>query len=154
MSKSFTIQILLLLWLLCQCDSACAQSSTVGYSALSSLVMSTADGLQVVHSRVVYVTPNASIPCPKNSDDSSCHTLSWYSHNDSEKLLANDTVVRLLKGVHTLNSTIYIENCKNLTIMGEAAHTTSLGDDKAQTLQPVTWINAPHQRQGLYLLTL
>ena len=113
MSKSFTVQILFLLWLLLQCDSACAQSSTVGYSTLSSLVMSTAVGLQVVHSRVVYVTPNASIPCPKNSDDSSYHTLSWSSHNGSEKLLAaNDTVVILLKGTHTLNSTIYIEKCK------------------------------------------
>ena len=141
MSKSFTVQILFFLWLLYQCDSSHAQSSTVGYSTLSSLVMSTAVGLQVAHSRVVYVTPDASTPCPSNSDDSSCHTLSWYSHNDSEKLLANDTVVRLLKGIHTLNSTIYAGDYKNLTIMGEAAHTTSLADDKDQTLQTVTWIN-------------
>ena len=122
MSKLFVIQIMLLLWLMSQCDSLPAQANVMGHSPPSSLelklVMSIAAvGLQVVHSRVVHVTPNATIPCPKSSD-SSCHTLSWYSHNDRERLLSNDIVI-LLKGTHILNSTIHIKNRKNLTIKGE-----------------------------------
>ena len=115
----------------------------MGYSSLSSLelVMSIAAiGLQVAHSRVVYVTPNATAPCPM-SDDSGCHTLSWYSHSDRERLLSNDTVVKLLKGIHTLNSTIHIENRKNLTIAGEDGYTLSFTDDRGKTPHPVTWIN-------------
>ena len=127
-----------------QCGPAYAQGSiAVGHPSLSSLelVMSIgAAGLQVAHSRVVYVTPNATAPCPK-SDNSSCHTLSWYSHSDRERLLSNDTVVILLKGTHILNSTIHIENRKNLTIAGEDGYTLSFTDDRGQTPHPVTWIN-------------
>ena len=97
-------------------------------------------GLQVAHSRVVYVTSNATASCPKR-DDSSCHTLSWYSHSDRERLLSNDTVVKLLKGIHILNSTIHIENRKNLTIAGEDGYTLSFTDDRGKTPHPVTWIN-------------
>ena len=143
MSKLLAIQIMLLLWLMYQCNSISAQANVMGYSSLSSLelVMSIAAvGLQVAHSRVVYVTPNATSPCPK-SDNSSCHTLSWYSHSDRERLLSNDTVVILLKGTHILNSTIHIENRKNLTIKGEDGYTLSFTDDRGQTPQPVTWIN-------------
>ena len=127
-----------------QCDSLSAQANVMGYSSPSSLelklVMSIAAvGLQVAHSWVVHVTPSATIPSPKSSD-SSCHTLSWYSHNDREGLLSNDTVI-LLKGTHILNSTIHIKNRKNLTIKGEDGYTLSLTDDGGQTLRPVTWIN-------------
>ena len=143
MSKLLAIQIMLLLWLMYRCNSISAQANVMEYSTLSSLelVMSIAAvGLQVAHSRVVYVTPNATAPCPK-SDDSSCHTLSWYSHSDRERLLSNDTVVILLKGTHILNSTIHIENRKNLTITGEDGYTLSFTNDGGQTPFPVTWIN-------------
>ena len=36
--------------------------------------------------------------------------------------------------------------------MGEAAHTTSLGDDKAQTTQPVTWINCISSETGIVFI--
>ena len=142
MSKLLAIQIMLLLWLMCQRDSISPQANVMGYSSLSSLelVMSIgAVGLQMAHSRVVYVTPNATVPCPR-SDDSSCHTLSWYSHSDRERLLSNDTVVILLKGTHILNSTIHIENRKNLTITGEDGYTFTFTDDRGQIPHPVTWI--------------
>ena len=130
---------------MCQCDSISAQANVMGYSSLSSLelVMSIAAvGLQMAYSHVVFVKPNATAPCPK-SDDSGCHTLSWYSHSDRERLLSNDTVVKLLKGIHILNSTIHIENRKNLTIKGpeEDGYTLSFTDDRGQTPHPVTWIN-------------
>ena len=145
MSKLLAIQTMFLLWLMCQCNSISAQANVMEYSSLSSLelVMSIAAvGLQVAHSRVVYVTPNATAPCPM-SDNSSCHTLSWYSHSDRERLLSNDTVVKLLKGIHILNSTIQIKNRKNLTIKGpgEDGYTLSFTDDRGQTSHPVTWIN-------------
>ena len=140
MSKLLAIQIMLLLWLMCQCDSISPQANVMVYSSLSSLelVMSIAAvGLQVAYSQVVYVKPNATAQCPM-SDNSSCHTLSWYSHSDRERLLSNDTVVILQKGTHILNSIIHIENRKNLTITGEDL---SFSNDKGQTPHPVTWIN-------------
>ena len=128
-----------------QCDSISAQANVMEYSSLSSLELVTsiaAVGLQVAYSQVVYVTPNATIPCPK-SDDSGCHTLSWYSHSDRERLLSNDTVhmVILLKGIHILNSTLHIKNHKDLTITGEDGYTLSFTNDRGQTPHPVTWIN-------------
>ena len=138
MSKSTVIQITFLLWLLsCQYHPACGQwpASAVGYSSLSSLVMCTAISLQVAHSCVVYVTPNATTPCPKNS---SCYTLNWYSCNDRKGLLSNDTVMVLLKGTYSLNSTIYVKNLRNFTITGDVL---SLTGGKDQTPHPVSWID-------------
>ena len=146
MSESTMIQITFLLWLLsCQYHPACGQwpTSAVGYSSLSSLVMCTAVSLQVAHSRVVYVTPNATTPCPKNS---SCYTLNWYSCNGSKGLLSNDTVMVLLKGTHSLNSTIYVKNCINLTITGDVL---SLTGGKDQTPHPVSWINCTSSDTGI-----
>ena len=146
MFKSVMTQIIYLLCLLLyhQCGPAYAQGSiAAGHPSLSSLehVMSIAAvGLQVAYSQVVYLTPNATAPCPK-SYNSSCHTLSWYSHSDRERLLSNDTVVILQKGTHILNSIIHIENRKNLTMAGEDGHTLSFTNDKGQTPHPVTWIN-------------
>ena len=74
-------------------------------------------------------------------------TLSWYSHNGSESLMSNDIVVILLKGTHTLNSTIHIENHKNLTIIGESGYTLSLTCD-----QPVSWINCTSSEAGILFL--
>ena len=146
MSKSTVIQITFLLWLLsCQYHPACGQwpTSAVGYSSLSSLVMCTAVSLQVAHSRVVYVTPNAITPCPKNS---SCYTLNWYSCNGSKGLLSNDTVMVLLKGTHSLNSTIYVKNLRNFTITGDVL---SLTGGKDQTPHPVSWINCTSSDTGI-----
>ena len=112
----------------------------MGYSSLSSLELVISIGavsLQVAYSQVVYVKPNATAPCPM-SDDSSCHTLSWYGR---ERLSSNGTVVKLLKGMHILNSTIHIENRKNLTITGEDGYTLSFTDDRGKIPHPVTWIN-------------
>ena len=96
----------------------------------------------MAYSQIVYVKPNVTAPCPM-SDNSSCHTLSWYSHNGRERLSSNDTVhmVILLKGTHILNSTVHIENHKDLTITGEDGYTLSFTNDKGQTPHPVTWIN-------------
>ena len=150
MSKAFAIQIMFILWSLYQSDIVYTQASVVGYSFFSSLelVMCTAVGLQVAHSRIVYVIPNATAPCPKNSD-SSCHTLSWYSHKGSERLMSNDTVVILLKGSHSLNSTIYIDNGKNLTIRGDLEHMLSLAGAKHQTPHPVSSINCTSLETGI-----
>ena len=155
MSISGIIQITFLVWLLSyQYHPACGQwpASTVGHSFLSSLVMCTAISLQVAHSRVVYVTPNDTTPCPKNSADSSCHTLNWYGGNGSERLLSDDTVVILLKGTHSLNSTICIKNRKNLTITGEAGYTSLLTDGKDQTPSPMSWINCTSSDTGIVFL--
>ena len=146
MSKSTVIQITFLLWLLsCQYHPACGQwpASAVGHSSLSSLVMCTAVSLQAAHSRVVYVIPNATTPCPKNS---SCYTLNWYSCNDSKGLLSNDTVMVLLKGTHSLNSTIYVKNIRNFTITGDVL---SLTGGKDQTPHPVSWINCTSSDTGI-----
>ena len=145
MSK-LVIQINFVLWIL----SCFAQ--VLQYSSLSSLVTCTVS-LQVVQSRVVYVIPNATTPCPKNSGNSSCHTLNWYSHNSNERIISNDTVVILLKGIHFLNSTIYIENCKNLTITGEVADTLSLTDNNFansnQMQHPISWISCSTSDTGI-----
>ena len=109
--------------------------------------------LQVVQSCVVYVIPNATTPCPKNSGNSSCHTLNWYSRNGNERIISNDTVVILLKGIHFLNLTIYIENCKNLTITGEVADTLSLTDNNFansnQMQHPISWISCSTSDTGI-----
>ena len=61
--------------------------------------------------------------------------------------MSNDIVVILLKGTHTLNSTIHIENHKNLTIIGESGYTLSLTCD-----QPVSWINCTSSEAGILFL--
>ena len=149
------IQITFLLWLLsCQYHPACGQwhASAFGYSSLSSLVMCTAVSLQVAHSHVVYVTPNNTTPCPKNSANSSCHTLNWYGGNGSERLISDDTVVILLKGTHSLNSTICIKNRKNLTITGEVGYTSLCTDGIDQTPSPISWINCTSSDTGIAFL--
>ena len=155
MSISGVIQITFLVWLLSyQHHPACGHwpASTVGHSFLSSLVMCTAVNLQVAHSCVVYVTPNDTTPCPKSNADSSCHTLNWYGGNGSERLLSDDTVVILLKGTHSLNSTICIKNRKNLTITGEAGYTSLLTDGKDQTPSRMSWINCTSSDTGIVFL--
>ena len=148
MSK-FVIQIISLLWLLSYC-----YAQTLQYSSLSSLVICAAS-LQVAHSHVVYVQPNATTPCPRNVSSSSCHTLSWYIHNGSERLMLNDTVVIFLKGIHSLDSTLYVRNRKNLTITGRAVHTLSLiGNftNSDQTPHPVSWISCNSSDTGIVFL--
>ena len=155
MSISGVIQITFLVWLLSyQHHPACGHwpASTVGHSFLSSLVMCTAVNLQVAHSCVVYVTPNDTTPCLKSNADSSCHTLNWYGGNGSERLLSDDTVVILLKGTHSLNSTICIKNRKKLTITGEAGYTSLHTDGKDQTPSRMTWINCTSSDTGIVFL--
>ena len=64
-----------------------------------------------------------------------------------------DTVVILLKGIHFLNSTIYIGNCKNLTITGEVADTLSLTDNNFansnQMQHPISWISCSTSDTGI-----
>ena len=139
-----------LLWLVSYFDF---YAQAVQYSSLYSLVICAAS-LQVAHSCVVYVQPNATTLCPKNVSSSSCHTLSWYNHNGS---ISDDTMVIFLKGTHSLDSTLYIRNRKNLTITGEAVHDTlSLTGSFAnsdQTSHPVlSWISCNSSDAGIVFL--
>ena len=72
-------------------------------------------GLQLGQSNVVYVTPGSESHCPDNSTE--CHTLEWYAYSIGS-LITDNIEMRFLQGAHSLNTSITIENGRNITISG------------------------------------
>ena len=124
--------------------------STVVISSFYSSLILVVFGLQGVRcaSQVIYVTPGDESLCPNNA--SQCHTLGWYVRNTNGSFIVNNTEVRFLEGMHTLNTSIRIENYHNITIVGVGS-TTQTRDIKGVP-KPSSWIHCNSENSGFVFL--
>ena len=94
------------------------------------------------------MTPGDESLCPNNA--SQCHTLGWYVRNTNGSFIVNNTEVRFLEGMHTLNTSIRIENYHNVTIVGVGSMTQTR--DIKGVPQPSSWIHCNSENSGFVFL--